>query len=87
MTEHISINNYTTPAEMPKKSSVQSKRLNYVDMVKGIAVLWVVFYHLISPGIVKDVLNHVIDTVLIAFFSIPVIFTSLESSASVKISL
>ena len=68
MTEHISINNYTTPAEMPKKSSVQSKRLNYVDMVKGIAVLWVVFYHLISPGIVKDVLNHVIDTVLIAFF-------------------
>ncbi|MBQ3425431.1 MAG: acyltransferase family protein [Clostridia bacterium] len=45
-----------------------SKRLNYVDMVKGIAVLWVVFYHLLAPCAFKSVLDHLCDAILLSFF-------------------
>ena len=44
------------------------KRLSYVDMVRGIALLAVVLYHLATVDAVKTVCNHLIDSVLILFF-------------------
>lgn len=44
------------------------KRLNYVDMVKGIAVVWIVVFHLIVPGTIKNVVTHLADSMLLAFF-------------------
>jgi fucose 4-O-acetylase-like acetyltransferase len=44
------------------------KRLNFADMVKGVAILLVVFYHLLAPCFVKTFTIKVIDAVLVAFF-------------------
>ena len=44
------------------------KRLNYVDMVKGIAVVWIVIFHLIVPGTIKNAVTHLADSMLLAFF-------------------
>ena len=44
------------------------KRLNYVDMVKGLCALMVVFYHLTAPCGFKTVLDHLTESALIAFF-------------------
>ncbi len=47
----------------------EKKRLEYVDMVKGIAILVVMGYHLIAPTSLKTaIFDHAIDTMLIAFF-------------------
>ena len=43
-------------------------RLQFVDMVKGIAILAVVFYHLTAPCGFKNVLEHITESLLIAFF-------------------
>lgn len=45
-----------------------TKRLAYADMVKGIAILFVVFYHLLAPCLAKTVVIHLGDAMLIAFF-------------------
>ena len=34
---------------------MDDKRLQYVDMVKGIAILVIVLYHLTAPGIISSV--------------------------------
>ena len=47
---------------------LKRKIRNYVDMVKGIAVLWVVFYHLLAPCAFKSVLDHLCDAMLLSFF-------------------
>lgn len=45
------------------------KRLNYVDMVKGLAILEVVCYHLLAPNTFKtEVINHILFPLLAAFF-------------------
>ncbi len=45
------------------------KRLEYVDMVKGIAILVVVMYHLVAPVPWKTVvIDHIMDVMLISFF-------------------
>jgi fucose 4-O-acetylase-like acetyltransferase len=46
------------------------KRLNYVDMIKGLCILVVVFYHLTAPCGLKTVLDHLSVSALIAFFFI-----------------
>lgn len=43
-------------------------RLQFVDMVKGIAILAVVFYHLTAPCSFRVVLEHITESLLIAFF-------------------
>lgn len=45
-----------------------SKRLAYADMVKGIAILLVVFYHLLAPCLAKTAIVHLGDAMLMAFF-------------------
>ena len=45
-----------------------SKRLAYADMMKGISILGVVFFHLLAPCGAKTVLDHLIDSLLIVFF-------------------
>lgn len=47
---------------------MENKRLNYVDMTKGLAIVVVVFYHLIAPCGIKTIIDHLADTVLLTFF-------------------
>ena len=45
------------------------KRLNYVDMMKGIATLAVVCYHLLAPSSFKNtVIDHLMFPLLVSFF-------------------
>lgn len=46
----------------------EKKRLSSVDMLKGLAILGIVFYHLLAPCFAKTVLNHVTEALLILFF-------------------
>ena len=43
-------------------------RLQFVDMVKGIAILAVVFYHLTAPCGFRYELEHITESLMIAFF-------------------
>ena len=45
-----------------------NKRLQYVDAVKGIAILWIVLYHLLAPCGFKNILSHLVDVFLTLFF-------------------
>ena len=48
---------------------MDTKRLNYVDMIKGLAVLKVVFYHLLVPAAFKtQVADHFMFPLLASFF-------------------
>ena len=44
------------------------KRLQFVDMMKGLAILGVLFYHLTAPCGFKFVLEHITENFLIVFF-------------------
>lgn len=44
------------------------KRLNFVDMAKGLAILGVVGYHLLAPSPARTFLTHICDALVIAFF-------------------
>ena len=44
------------------------KRLATVDVMKGLAILFVVFYHLLAPCGVKTVVDHLTEIMLILFF-------------------
>ena len=47
----------------------EKKRLQYVDVIKGIGILFVVFLHLIAPCAFKNtVLNHLTEIFVVAFF-------------------
>ena len=49
--------------------AAEKKRLQYVDMIKGIAILWIVCYHLIAPNGPKNlIINHLMDAMLVSFF-------------------
>ena len=48
--------------------SSDAKRLQFVDMVKGISILFVVFYHILAPTPVRSFLGHVMEICLAAFF-------------------
>ena len=45
-----------------------NRRLQSVDAMKALAILTVVFYHLMAPCAVHTVLRHIIDPMLILFF-------------------
>ena len=47
---------------------MSDKRLNYADMMKGIAILFVVIYHLIAPCTLKTIIAHIMPASLITFF-------------------
>lgn len=45
------------------------KRLNYVDMMKGIATIEIVCYHLLAPNAFKsEVIDHLLMPLLVSFF-------------------
>ena len=47
----------------------QKKRLQYVDALKGIGILWIIFYHLTAAGSFKTyVLNPLMELFLVLFF-------------------
>ena len=47
----------------------KGKRLQYIDAIRGLAVLWIVFYHLLSVGVFKSyVLNPLMELFLVLFF-------------------
>ena len=47
----------------------KAKRLQYVDAIKGIGILWIIFYHLTAQGAFKDfVLNPLMELFLVLFF-------------------
>ena len=48
--------------------SQSAKRLQFVDMVKGIAIIHVLFFHLLAASPVKNYFNHTIEIILVAFF-------------------
>lgn len=48
--------------------SSERKRLQYVDAVKGIAILCVVFYHLLAPCGFKTAISYLLDLFMAAFF-------------------
>ena len=45
-----------------------TKRSAYVDMVRGLAIIGVVIYHLLAPCAVKTVFVHITEMLLFAFF-------------------
>ncbi len=45
-----------------------SKRLNFVDMMKGIATLIIVMYHILAPCGFKTFVDHILPSALVAFF-------------------
>ena len=44
------------------------KRLNFVDMAKGIAIVIIVLYHLVAPGVFASILAHLMPGALVLFF-------------------
>ena len=48
--------------------SKEGKRLQFIDMVKGIAVIMVLLFHLLAPSPAKSFMNHTIEIALTAFF-------------------
>ena len=47
----------------------KTKRLQYVDALKGIGILWIIFYHLTAAGSFKTyVLNPLMELFLVLFF-------------------
>lgn len=48
--------------------SQEAKRLQFIDMAKGIAIIQVLFFHLLAPCPVKSFFNHTIEIALTAFF-------------------
>ena len=48
---------------------IKKKRLNYVDMVKGLAIITVVCYHLLAPNTFRTVvIDHIMMPLLVSFF-------------------
>lgn len=47
---------------------VEKKRMQFIDAVKGIAILWLVFYHLLAPCAVKSVITQLHELFLTIFF-------------------
>ena len=47
----------------------KTKRLNFADMMKGIAIIWIVCYHLLAPGPFKSgLIDHFLMPMLVSFF-------------------
>ena len=46
----------------------EKKRLQFIDAVKGIAILWIVLYHLLAPCAFKNVIIQLCDMFLLLFF-------------------
>ncbi len=46
----------------------KAKRLNFADMMKGTAIIWVVCYHLLAPNPIKSNIDHLLMPLLVAFF-------------------
>lgn len=47
----------------------KKKRLQYIDALKGVGILWIVFYHLTAAGSFKTyVLNPLMELFLVVFF-------------------
>ena len=44
------------------------KRVKYVDMVKGLAIVGIAFYHIIAPGVLKSILSGMSCVLFFAFF-------------------
>ena len=62
------------------------QRLNYVDMMKGIATIEVICYHLFAPSSFKNsVIDHLLFPLLVSFSSFPDISTNRENAASWRI--
>ena len=66
--------------------SNEGKRLQFVDMVKGIAIIHMVVYHILAPCLAKDFINHTLEISLTAFFSSQAISTVPVKRASEKTS-
>ena len=48
--------------------SSEGNRVQYVDVIKGIAVIWIVLYHLIAPCGFKTIVTHLSGLFLVSFF-------------------
>lgn len=50
------------------KAMADKRRVEYIDMVKGIAILCIALYHIVAPSIIKNVLNGMSVVLLFSFF-------------------
>ena len=48
--------------------AAEAKRLQYVDALKSVAIIFIVFYHLVAPSAGKFVLDHLGEMMLAMFF-------------------
>jgi fucose 4-O-acetylase-like acetyltransferase len=48
--------------------AVEKKRLQFIDAIKGIAILWVIMFHLIAPCGFKNVIAQLTDVFVASFF-------------------
>lgn len=44
------------------------KRVKYVDMVKGLAIVGIAVYHIIAPGVLKSIFSGMSCVLFFAFF-------------------
>ena len=47
---------------------VEKKRLQFIDAIKGVAIVWIIMYHLIAPCGFKNVIIQVSELFVTAFF-------------------
>lgn len=48
--------------------ATEKKRMQFIDAVKGIAIIWIVLYHLLAPCAFKNVVIHLTELFLVSFF-------------------
>lgn len=59
-------------------------RVNYVDMVKGLAILSIAVYHIIAPGVLKTIFSGLSCVLFFAFSFIRAFFINPEKQESRK---
>ena len=47
---------------------VEKKRLQFIDAIKGVAIVWIILYHLLAPCGVKNVIIQISELFVTAFF-------------------
>ena len=59
---------YTKLENNNQKNMKEKRRVKYIDMVKGITILCIALYHIVAPGIIRNVLAGICAVMFFSFF-------------------